>query len=76
MGEGLYRGRITPMLLRKDRPMTASTQFFSSASTRRMVLWGLGAFIALLVAGAVALWVTLGSAVFYEVLAAGIAYCF
>jgi hypothetical protein len=41
-----------------------------------MVLWGLGAFIALLVAGAVALWVTLGSAVFYEVLAAGIAYCF
>jgi hypothetical protein len=41
-----------------------------------MVLWGLGAFIALLAAGAVALWVTLGSAVFYEVLAAGIAYCF
>jgi hypothetical protein len=56
--------------------MTATAQLSGSASTRRMVLWGLGAFIALLAAGAVALWVTLGSAVFYEVLAAGIAYCF
>jgi hypothetical protein len=64
------------MLLRKDRPMTATTQYSLSASTRRMALWGLGAFIALLMAGTIALWVTLGSAVFYEVVAAGIAYCF
>ena len=46
------------------------------ASTRRMVLWGVGVFIALLMTGASVLWLTLGSAVFYEVLAAGIAYCF
>jgi hypothetical protein len=64
------------MLLRKDLLMTETAQFSLSASTRRMVLWGLGAFITLLAAGAIALWVTLGSAVFYEVLAAGIAYCF
>lgn len=56
--------------------MTETAQYSLSASTRRMALWGLGAFIALLMAGAIALWLTLGSAVFYEVLAAGIAYCF
>jgi hypothetical protein len=56
--------------------MAATTQNSLSASTRRMALWGLGAFIALLMAGTIALWVTLGSAVFYEVVAAGIAYCF
>jgi hypothetical protein len=47
-----------------------------SASLGRMALWGVGAFVALLVAGTVALWFTVGTAVFYEVVAAGIAYCF
>jgi hypothetical protein len=56
--------------------MSTEVQSQESASTRRMVLWGIGAFIALLMAGTIALWLTLGSTVFYEVLAAGIAYCF
>lgn len=54
--------------------VTAHTQ--GSASLGRMALWGVGAFIAVLMAGTVALWFTLGTAVFYEVVAAGIAYCF
>lgn len=55
---------------------TAGTQPPGNASLGRMVLWGLSAFIVLLMAGSVALWLTLGTAVFYEVVAAGIAYCF
>jgi hypothetical protein len=47
-----------------------------TASMRRMAITGLAAFIGLLLAGAIALWLTLGSAVFFEVIAAGIAYCF
>jgi hypothetical protein len=56
--------------------MNAIIEHRGGASTRRMVLWGVGVFIALLMTGASVLWLTLGSAVFYEVLAAGIAYCF
>jgi len=56
--------------------MNATIEHEGGASTRRMVLWGAGAFIALLMTGAIALWVALGSTVFFEVLAAGIAYCF
>jgi len=55
---------------------TANVQSQGSASLGRMALWGLSAFIALLMIGTVALWLTLGTAVFYEVVAAGIAYCF
>ncbi len=55
---------------------TATAHTPGSASLGRMALWGLSAFIALLMAGTVALWFTLGSAVFYQVVAAGIAYCF
>ncbi|HEX5778685.1 MAG TPA: hypothetical protein VFY21_07565 [Xanthobacteraceae bacterium] len=55
---------------------TARVNPQGSASLGRMALWGLSAFIAVLMAGTVALWFTLGSAVFFEVVAAGIAYCF
>jgi hypothetical protein len=54
----------------------AALEVARTASMRRMVMLGLGAFIGLLMAGAIALWLTLGSAVFYELLVAGIAYCF
>jgi hypothetical protein len=43
---------------------------------QRMALIGIGAFMLLLMAGALALWFKLGTAVFFEVIAAGIAYCF
>ncbi len=56
--------------------MSATAEDARTASVRRMAVGGLAAFIGLLVVAAIALWVTLGSAVFFEVLAAGIAYCF
>lgn len=56
--------------------MNALTEQGTGAASRRMALWIVGAFIGLLMAGAVALWLTLGTAVFFEVVAAGIAYCF
>lgn len=56
--------------------MSAMTQQGTGAASGRMALWIVGAFIALLMAGAAALWLTLGTAVFFEVVAAGIAYCF
>lgn len=56
--------------------MNATIESARSASTRRMALWGLSAFLALLMAGTLVLWLTLGSVVFFEVVAAGIAYCF
>jgi hypothetical protein len=59
-----------------DEMTTTTAHAPGSASLGRMALWGLSAFIALLMAGTVALWFTLGSAVFYQVVAAGIAYCF
>ena len=59
-----------------EETTTASANPQHGASLGRMALWGVGAFIAVLMAGTVALWFTLGSAVFFEVVAAGIAYCF
>jgi len=56
--------------------MSTSIQDTRAASMRRMAVIGIGAFIGLLLAGAVVLWFVLGSAVFFEVVAAGIAYCF
>ena len=59
-----------------EKLTTATAQPADSASLGRMALWSIGAFIAVLMAGTVALWFTLGTAVFFEVVAAGIAYCF
>lgn len=56
--------------------MSTTLEANRAASLRRMAMLGLGAFIALLAGGAIALWLTLGTAVFFEVVAAGIAYCF
>lgn len=56
--------------------MHSTSQVARTASTGRMVIVGLGAFILLLLAGALALWVKLGSVVFFELIATGIAYCF
>jgi len=56
--------------------MSALAEAFRAASTRRMVIGAIGAFILLLLAAAVVLWVKLGTAVFFDVIRAGIAYCF
>ena len=47
-----------------------------SASLRRLVLVALGAFFAVLIAAGLVLWAKLGTAVFFETIRAGIAYCF
>lgn len=56
--------------------MIELTESSRAASLRRMAIAGVGAFILLLLVGAVVLWAKLGTAVFFEVVAAGIAYCF
>jgi hypothetical protein len=47
-----------------------------AASTRRMVLATVGTFIVVLLAASLALWAQLGTAVFFELIATGIRYCF
>jgi hypothetical protein len=48
----------------------------NSGVVRRMLLFGAAGFFAVLLAAALALWAKLGTAVFFEVIRAGIAYCF
>lgn len=57
------------------QPMNANVQESGGASTRRMAIVGIGAFILLLFAAAAVLWVKLGTAVFFDLIRAGIAYC-
>ena len=56
--------------------MTELARAIHSASLRRLVLVALGAFFAVLIAAGLALWAKLGTAVFFETIRAGIAYCF
>jgi hypothetical protein len=56
--------------------MSTTLQTSRTASTRRMVLATAGTFIVVLMAAAVALWAQLGTVVFFELIAAGIRYCF
>jgi hypothetical protein len=56
--------------------MSTTVQASRSASTRRMVLMLVGTFVVVLLAGTFALWAKLGTAVFYELIVAGIRYCF
>jgi hypothetical protein len=56
--------------------MTEFADTARAASLRRMALFGAGAFIAVALAAGVVLWAKLGTAVFFEMIAAGIAYCF
>ncbi|HEY7459847.1 MAG TPA: hypothetical protein VH765_13970 [Xanthobacteraceae bacterium] len=56
--------------------MSATLQTSRAASTRRMVLVSVGAFIVVLLAASLLLWAKLGTAVFFELIAAGIRYCF
>jgi hypothetical protein len=43
---------------------------------RQALLWGGGGLVALLLAGALALWFHYGTAVFFETIATGFANCF
>lgn len=47
-----------------------------SVTTRSAPLIAAGAFFGVLVAAAVAMWIHYGTAVFYEMIVAGIAACF
>ena len=44
-------------------------------SPRPLLGWGVAAAVALLIAATVGLWVHYGTAVFYEIVAAGMAWC-
>ena len=56
--------------------MTELARDTHSASLRRLVVVALGAFFAVLIMAGLALWAKLGTAVFFETVRAGIAYCF
>jgi hypothetical protein len=56
--------------------MSASVQIPRAASTRRMVLVGIATFMTVMLAASVVLWAQLGTAVFFELIAAGMRYCF
>ena len=56
--------------------MSATAQGFRAASMRRIAILGAAALILFLATGAMALWASFGTAVFFDVLAAGLAYCF
>jgi hypothetical protein len=45
-------------------------------SGRRILLVSVSTFLVVLLAGTVLLWAQLGTAVFFELIAAGIRYCF
>jgi len=56
--------------------MSALTGNPSSVSIQRTALFAVGGLAAALLAGAAVLWMKLGTAVFFDVVRAGIAYCF
>jgi hypothetical protein len=56
--------------------MSTTVQTSRSVSIRRMVLAGVGIFVAVLLAGTFVLWAKLGTTVFFELIVAGIRYCF
>jgi hypothetical protein len=56
--------------------MSTTVQTSRRASTRRMVLALVATFMVVLLAGTFVLWAKLGTAVFYELIVAGIRYCF
>jgi hypothetical protein len=45
------------------------------ASPRPLLGWGVGAGVVALIAATIALWAHYGTAVFYEIVAAGVAWC-
>lgn len=55
--------------------MTELVQSSRSTFMRRMALAGVGAFLAVVLAATLVLWAKLGTAVFFEAIRAGIAYC-
>jgi hypothetical protein len=60
----------------EEGTMTTTVQNTRSVSTRRMALALVGVFVVVLLAGTFVLWAKLGTAVFYELIVAGIRYCF
>jgi hypothetical protein len=56
--------------------MSGIIQSSRAASTRRTALVAIGTFLGVLLAAALVLWLKLGSAVFFELIVAGIRYCF
>jgi hypothetical protein len=60
----------------EEGTMSATAQGFRAASLRRMAILGAAALVVFLAIGALALWASFGTAVFFDVLAAGLAYCF
>ena len=72
--------RVWPYLKGMAQPVSAQQELISAArpSSRAgtIIVWSAAALGGLAVLGAVVLWVHYGTAVFFEMIAAGIAACF
>jgi len=76
----LARARNSAYLKVMARPIPAQNGMVSApppkARVASVIVWGAATFGALAVAAAAALWIYYGTAVFFEMIAAGIAACF
>jgi hypothetical protein len=59
-----------------DRPMTPDSAVSTLPTRLRPAIWLGTAVVGLMLAGTIVLWARLGSAVFFEMIAAGFAACF
>ena len=71
---------VWPYLKGMAQPVSAQQEMIAAARPQsragKIIVWGAAALGGLAVLGAVALWVHYGTAVFFEMIAAGIAACF
>ena len=70
-----------PYLKRMAQPISTHQKMMAAARSQgsrvaSMIVWGAAAISALAVLGAAALWFHYGTAVFFEMIAAGISACF
>jgi hypothetical protein len=76
----LARARDSAYLMGMARPIPAQNGMLSAnppkARAASVIVWSAATFGALAVAAAAALWIYYGTAVFFEMIAAGIAACF
>jgi hypothetical protein len=68
-----YLGTMSPPLSAQESMLPAAAPKGRAAT---LIIWGAAALAALMVAAAGVLWVHYGTAVFFEMIAAGIAACF
>jgi hypothetical protein len=79
-GTALARSPVWPYLKGMAQPIQAQQNMISDARPQgraaKIIVWGAAGLGGLILLGAAALWVHYGTAVFFEMIAAGIVACF